>query len=182
MKKSSLTTEGLEKLLMWLNPNREIAGNIYGEIHFKLTKIFARRGCSNPEELADETIDRVIQKVPEIEHCYKGDPALYFYGFVKYVFLDYLKRRPELYTLPQAHLPEYGERRFECLDECLAKLEAEEHDLILEYYEGDKDAKIKNRKALADSLGITIETLRTRVQRIKGPLRKCVKTCIDVGE
>ncbi len=75
-----LTPEAFEQLLVWLNPNREQAGSKYEEIRRRLIKILTCRGCTCPEELADETMNRVTRKVPEIIGNYVGDPSLYFYG------------------------------------------------------------------------------------------------------
>jgi RNA polymerase sigma factor (sigma-70 family) len=182
MKKSPLTTEGFEILLKWLDPDRETAGEKYEEIHFKLTKIFARRGCNNPEELADKTIDRVIQKITEIASSYRGDPKLYFYGVAKNIFLEYVKAPTAFRPLPQPYPPDLKEQQYRCLDECLTELGAEKRAFILQYYEGEKRSKIRRRKELADSLGITLVTLRTRMQRLKATLRKCVKDCLARGE
>ena len=182
MKKSTVTVENFELLLAWLDPDRDIAGEKYEIIHFKLTKIFARRGCNSPEELADKTIDRVMQKVVQVAQNYVGDPARYFYAVAKKIFLECMRNRPDVDPLPKTYSSEYKELRLECLDECLDELEADNKEFILQYYQGEKGSKIKHRKELADSLGITVEALRTRVQRIKKTLRKCVKDCLKKNE
>jgi DNA-directed RNA polymerase specialized sigma24 family protein len=182
MKKSAATIENFELLLAWLDPDRDIAGEKYEIIHLKLTKIFARRGCNSPEELADKTIDRVMQKVVQVAQNYVGDPARYFYAVAKKIFLECMRPRPDVDPLPQIYYSEYKELRHACLEECLDELEADNKELILRYYQGEKESNIKQRKELADSLGITAETLRTRVQRIKNTLRKCVKDCLKKNE
>ncbi|HEY7785163.1 MAG TPA: hypothetical protein VIB00_10575, partial [Pyrinomonadaceae bacterium] len=54
-----LTQESFDALLHWLDPQRDRAGLRYEEIRRSLIKIFACRGCAEPEDLADETINRV---------------------------------------------------------------------------------------------------------------------------
>ena len=46
---------------------------------------------------------------------------------------------------------------------------------MLDYYQGDKQSLIDRRKALADRLGIPINALRLRVNRIRIQLENCVK-------
>ena len=53
-------------MLAWLDSDRERAGQKYEEIRCGLIKIFVCQGCTDPEGLADETINRVIRKIPEI--------------------------------------------------------------------------------------------------------------------
>src|SRR5689334_8976445 len=59
-----------EKLLVWLNADRDKAGQKYESIRQRLIYIFRQRGCSTPEDLADETIDRVIQKIEKLVEDY----------------------------------------------------------------------------------------------------------------
>ena len=56
------------------------------------------------------------------------------------------------------------EGHIECLRACLQNLPADNRELIVEYYQGEKGAKIKNRKRLIERLGIPVNTLRMRVQ------------------
>src|SRR6478672_10875246 len=75
-----LTQESFDALLDWLDPHREQAGQKYEDIRRRLIKLFVCRGCPEPEDLADETINRVIKKLKEIESGFTGDKARYFYG------------------------------------------------------------------------------------------------------
>src|SRR4051812_12025520 len=74
----ALTQSSFDELLRWLNPNRELAGETYVKIRTRLTKIFVSRGTSNPEDLADATINRVARKLPDVQLSYVGDPENYF--------------------------------------------------------------------------------------------------------
>ena len=49
----------------------------------------------------------------------------------------------------------------------------------MKYYEGEKQAKITNRRRLAEELGITLDALRIRAHRIRRELRKCVVHCLE---
>ena len=70
----ALTQEALNELLAWLDPDRERAGQKYEEIRRSLVKIFAWRKCSDPEGMADATINIVAQKIFKLRPTYKGDP------------------------------------------------------------------------------------------------------------
>lgn len=173
-----LTPESFEALLAWLDPNRELAGQKYEEIRTRLIKIFACRGCYEPEDQADETINRVTNKLREIECTFSGERARYFYGVANKVHLEYLRRKPAP-PLPAATVTsEETEREYQCLDRCVSKLTAENRELVLQYYQEEKRAKIEHRKHLAARLGIALNALRIRAHRIRASLQDCVKECL----
>lgn len=154
-----LTQEAFDRLLAWLDRDRERAGEKYEQIRSRLIKIFTRRGCSVAEELTDETIDRVSRKVIEIADSYVGDRALYFYGVATNVHLEYVKQ-PKAKPLPQPDAPEVLERNYICLERCLEQLGSQHRNLVIEYYRSEKRAKIDHRRMLAGQQGISVNTLR----------------------
>ena len=91
--KADLTREALDRLLHWLDRDRDRAGQRYEQIRSGLIEVFLCRGAVDQEELADETINRVAGKVQEIADNYVGDPTLYFYGVAKMVYLEYSRRK-----------------------------------------------------------------------------------------
>lgn len=177
----TLTEDEFNNLLAWLDKDRDCAGQKYERIRRELIRFFARRGCPIAEELGDETINRVAGKVPEIAPGYVGDPCWCFLGFARNVFneyLKYLKKQGNTLPMPPPDPPDEKERRFACLDKCLNKLDTEDRELILEYYREDKRAKIERRKHLAERCGVTLNTLRMRVHRIKLVLERCINDCL----
>lgn len=174
-----LTKEEFDRLLAWLDDDRERAGAIYETIRWRLIKIFARRGCWEAENLADRTINRVATKIESISAEYTGNPALYFYGVARKIHHEYLRlhQRP----LPGfASIPNlFEEEEYDCLDQCLESVNVEDRDLILRYYLEDKRNKIDYRKQLATELGIALNALRIRAHRIRKPLKKCVQDCVQ---
>jgi len=171
-------------MLAWLDSDRERAGQKYEEIRCRLIKIFVCQGCIDPESLADETIDRVIRKIPEIAPNYAGNPALYFSGVARYILLEYKNRMARLRLLPLAPFKQIEEededveREYECLDRCIERLTPANRELILEYYREEKQAMIENRKRLAERMGVTLNVLRVRADRIRNNLQKCVANCL----
>jgi hypothetical protein len=176
-----ITQDNFEQLLSWLHPCRETAAAKYESIRDRLIRIFSARGCFAAEELADETMDRVIRKSPELAKTYSGDPALFFYGVAKRVLLEFA-RKPRFEELPRVVTTLVQEDKpdeyADCLDRCLEKLDSNHHRLILRYYEGEKRAKIEQRKKLQFELGTTAEALRVKVLRIRSSLQKCVVNCV----
>ena len=180
-KNAELTQEMFEQLLSWLDEDRDLAGKKYEEIRFKLINIFIARGCLASEDLADKTIDRVARKVKDIGDTYVGDPALYFYGVAKMVYLEYVRSKPA--PLPGA--PFYSnsntERMYECLELCVDKLSPANRELILAYY-GGAHANEEQRSRLADRMGLGLNALWVRAHRTREKLRACVIECLKKRE
>lgn len=170
-----------EQLLAWLDEDRDLAGKKYEEIRFQLINIFISRGCRISEELADKTIDRVARKVKDIAGAYVGDPALYFYGAAKIIYLEYVRSNPLF--LPRSHFQSENdsEQRYECLQLCIDKLSPANRELILAYYDQGQTNEDRRRK-LADSLGLELNALWVRVYRIREKLRGCVTECLKKKE
>ena len=95
-----LSQEAFDALLDWLDSDREQAALKYEKIRRSLIKIFTGRGCVEPEDLADETINRVTSKLKEIEKEFSGDRTRYFFGVANKVHLEHLRRK-----LPQPAPP-----------------------------------------------------------------------------
>lgn len=172
-----LTDELFESLLAWLDPDREIAGQKYEDIRRGLIKIFISNGRHCVEDLADETINRVADKLNRIRDDYQGNPSLYFYGVAKKIVYEDRRRVPVQLPTPTWTSDEI-DPEYECLERCLQQLTSESRELVLQYYQDEKKAKIDNRRRLADKLGIALNALRIRAYRIRSSLELCVRTCL----
>jgi|SRR5215213_3762267 len=184
---SAVPTESFEEILTWLNPDRDVAATMYVQLRHDLAKIFAFRGCTDPEGLTDEVFDRVAKKVHEVRATYIGDPRLYFRAVANNLVKEYLKRAKNQVSLEEPELPEPtttesdeddAENMEECLRSCLQKLSADKRKLIVDYYAKEKQAKIDHRSELAQEFGISIETLRVKVYRIRVSLQECIERCL----
>jgi DNA-directed RNA polymerase specialized sigma24 family protein len=181
--KWTLTREPFDALLAWLDPDREQAGQKYEDIRRRLIKIFTCRGCAIPEDLADESINRVIRRLKDIREGYTGDRALYFYGVANKVFLEYVKRPPApAVPLPVHENSEEVEQEYVCLERCVEHLPPENRELVIRYYQKEKRAKIDDRKQLAKQLGIALNALRIRAHRIRVGLQRCMQECLERQE
>lgn len=182
-----ITQDQFEKTLAWLDSDRDLAAQKYEAIRKSLIMILSWRGCRDAEDLADETVNRVMVKIDELAGSYKGDPALYFYGVARRLLLEYQRNEKLREPLPEIVVDEPAdkeqlERRelaHECLSRCLGKLPPDDGELIVEYYRGDKQLKIDHRKVLADRIGMATNALRVKVHRIRAKLEECIKRCLE---
>ncbi len=180
-----LTGEAFDKFLSWLHPDREEAGKKYEDIRRHLIIILNCRGCDAAEELADETINRVIRRAQQMADTYRGEPAPYFITVANNLFLEYRTKLQITSELP-ADFPEPDpdpddDREYDCLDQCMEELRPANRDLVLRYYSEDKQAKIDHRKQLADEMGIGVNALRIRAHRIRLTLQECLDKCLASG-
>ena len=179
-----LTSEAFDQFLVALDPDRERAGERYEQIRLTLVKFFEWSGALVPEECADETLNRVCRKLAEGEEI--RDIVQYCKGVARFVHLNFrqdpLNKRTEFDDLPPLiALPDADQAidlRQECFEACLQKLPAESRELITQYYQAEKRAKIDHRKELAERLGIPVNALRIRSCRIRTKLEDCINHCL----
>lgn len=181
MSKDPLTEEALNKLLRWLNPDRDLAAHTYNKVQLKLTRIFNAHGCGDPEKLADETFDRILSKIDWLIENYVGDPIHYLCAVARNVIKEDYRERIASRSMPQVDVvgpDEEAERRYTCLDQCMRKLSQQGSELLISYYEGQGKEKIANRRKLAGELGVTLRALRLRAFHLRAQLKICVEICL----
>ena len=185
MRNWELTKETFELFLSWLDTDREAAGKKYEDIRRRLIVLFSLRGCALSEDLADETINRFMRRLPAIVDSYEGDPIPYLYTIARRLHAEYSEKQPLPLPddLPELRLPneesEALEARAEgCLEQCLKKLEPKSRELVVAYYQHERQDKIDFRKELAERMGIAVNALRIRVHRIRTTLHECINDCM----
>jgi DNA-directed RNA polymerase specialized sigma24 family protein len=195
-KKDWALTEGaLSRFLQWIDEGADSGGEKYLEMRLRLVSYFDRKNCLSPDELADETLNRVARRLEEEGDITDTSPARYCYIVAKFVFLEYLRRaereesgldelppsrHPALNPSVMAEMEESRMRKeamLECLESCLRKLEPDSRELISQYYLGEQRAKIENRRTLAARLKLTVNALSIRACRIRSRLEECVGKC-----
>jgi DNA-directed RNA polymerase specialized sigma24 family protein len=72
---------------------------------------------------------------------------------------------------------EVKEKRLDCLERCLDKLDPDNRELIIQYYLGEQRAKIENRRTLAERFKLTANALSIRACRLRTKLEECVTKC-----
>jgi DNA-directed RNA polymerase specialized sigma24 family protein len=180
-----LNQSSLGKLLALLDSDRSQAAEKYELLRRKLVKFFEWRGAPASEEHADEAINRISRRLEEGESV--QNVFSYSYGVARLLLKEIekhaIKERMASVALGVAREAEAAaevvnlHRR--CCDECLSALTAENRELILKYYEGERRQKIEERKALAESLHISADALRIRAHRIRARLEICMNDCLE---
>lgn len=180
----------LRRLLAWLDGGVDSGGDRYEEMRRRLTAYFDRKNCHAPDDLADETLNRVARRLEEEGTIGEGPPARYCYIVAKFVFLEFTRESKR----GAAHLDVYArtadpaghpsadvdgvrrEIRLSHLDACLHRLPPADRDLILEYYGPGGEPAAPRRQALAKRLGLTANALAIRACRIRETLARCVRS------
>lgn len=191
---NSLTPEEFEGFLARLDADRNHAAKKYELLRHKLLKLFEYRKCAAVEELADETLDRVAKKL-QLEEI--RDVSVFAHGVALKVYLEIRKDTARFTSIHDTYnngdwlaaeldveqqLVEgmANAKNLECLQKCLGKLPGDDQHLILEYYRGEKQARITQRRELAHKRGISIEALRSEINALREKLRNCVSRCLIV--
>ncbi|HEX7316957.1 MAG TPA: hypothetical protein VF297_23850 [Pyrinomonadaceae bacterium] len=184
-----LTQTAFDKLLALLGEDREQAGAKYESLRTRLIKFFEWRDCETPEELADEVFDRVMRKIEagELIRNVEAYAATVAQFVLKEDARSPSRRFQSIEDNPRlenqlatggADAPsETDEVRLACVDRCLAELSGEQRRLITAYYDTDERTMIEARRRLAAAEGVSPNSLRIRVCRLKARLEECAKDC-----
>lgn len=184
---SGLTSESLDALLAFLDPDRDRAGSQYEVIRRRLVRLFEWRGFGNAEDLADETINRVARRIQEGIEVRTTDPYGYFCGVAHLVSKEIARRaareraafeRDEWQMAPPEDEPEEDDR-LTCLRHCLERLPSDQRLLVLRYHQ--EDDHIRSRQMLSQELDVPMNALRIRVHRVRRKLEECVAKCLRTG-
>jgi DNA-directed RNA polymerase specialized sigma24 family protein len=199
--------EELEALLGWFEPAlpfveasaedealRERAGDEYTRHHESVIKILRWRNCPHAENLADLTFDRIAKhiltgKIQALER--EKERGYLILGYARKICQEQRGKLIEETgeTLQEEPPPAGGppvvdpavlkEERQKCLDECVNRLPSQQQVLLIEYYRGEKQEKIMNRKEMAENLGLTAKELSTKVYHLREELKQCVFKCVE---
>jgi hypothetical protein len=175
------TPEEFEKLLAWLDPDRDQAGCKFQTIHSRLIKIFASRGCVDAATLADEVVNRVAVRIDTVKKNYP-DPLRCCLGFVENVYREYIKEQQKIDNQIQpdsSRDPDELEKEDQCLTECLETLTQPDRKFFIRYFQGEGRARIDARKKLAKELRITANALRIKAHHLRMQMHQCMVTCLS---
>jgi DNA-directed RNA polymerase specialized sigma24 family protein len=177
------TPEEFNTLLDWLDPDRERAALRYESLRRGLTRILVTRGCSDPDELTDEVLNRVAVRIEKMRTSYDS-PEKCCHGFANNVAKENCRKPPDQGLDDSHDLPariddddnERREREDRCLAECISELSSADSNLFRRYFQDEK--KIQPRKQLASELQLTANALRIKAHRIRRRLRQCMEACL----
>ena len=188
----SLTEQAFAHLLRWLDDDVDSHGESYLSMRSRLVTYFDRKNCTNPDDLADEVLNRVGRRLEEEGRIDTEAPAKYCYTVARFVFMEQLRspaaREVAIEDLDLRARDDQSEAVYEreaalhCLEKCSGSIDESQRGLIVRYYSGEKGAKIANRKQIADELGVTLNALGIRAFRIREKLEACVTKCLAAKE
>jgi DNA-directed RNA polymerase specialized sigma24 family protein len=194
----NLSEEAFRALLAWLDGGAESDGASYLEMRRRLVAYFDRKNSSSPEDLADETLNRVARRLEEEGEIRDATPPHFCYMTARFVYLESLRSgghrersleetsgasgRGLTLSAPFDADSESQQKMMGRLEDCLEKLQTGERELILEYYRGERREKIERRRELAMKLGLTLNALAIRAARIRSRLEQCVTGGADDSE
>jgi hypothetical protein len=183
-----LTQEAFDAFLRWLSADRDEAAAKYEHIRRKLIKIFDFKGCDNSDLLADESINRVIERVFRAETSGEKFPTQFIYGVAKIIYLEYCSN-PKTFILDEdTNLADSGITETEffgdddvqfCMKFCLESLKKADSELIFNYFSVNKKTKTTEREAICKKRGESMNALRVKISRIRQKLQKCRKNCLQ---
>jgi DNA-directed RNA polymerase specialized sigma24 family protein len=183
------TQAAFHRLLAWLDEESDSGGQRYLEMRRRLVLYFDRKNCRSPDELADETLNRVTRRLEEEGEIITDAPAHYCYIVARFVLLEFfrdlqleepLNSEATLAVDSRSREDEPAkERHIECLERCMTKLEPANRELIVSYYQGEQRVKIENRRAIAARLGVSMNALSIRACRIRDRLESCLRNCLS---
>lgn len=168
----NINEEAFAKLLFRLEPGLIDSDARYKRLRLKMMKFFLWKRCEEAEDLADETISRVVSQITsgiQIE-----SPYSYIYAIANNVYNEFIRgqiRKEKLLVnlVEQSSEPEETQG---CREHCLKNLPVEKLKLIKRYYQEPKD-----RESQAQEMEMTLNALRLLVHRVKKELRACYEKC-----
>lgn len=180
-KTAEITQEAFDLLLDRLDADRVHAGEKYERLRRKLIQFFRWERTGFPEEDADEALNRLAKKLARGEAI--EDLQSYLYGIARMIALEAAqqRRRSQAALSELTHLQsgDAGDQEEQLLVpilwDYLQELPPESRDLILRYYQGERQSRIRNRQALAGEQGIPLNALRNRALRLRERLQNCVE-------
>ena len=184
------TPSAFQRLLNWLDGATNSEGQKYLEMRRRLVAYFDRKNCATPDDLADETLDRVARRLEEENISTAEAPAKYCYIMARFVFMEHLRLSRQEGNLASdlernsteamsdfSQAPDEKNDRLSCMEECINQLQPADREIILGYYVGKGREKIESRRSLAQRLSITSNALSIRACRIRDRLENCVRDC-----
>ena len=187
------TRRAFDQLLIWLDDGVDSAGQGYLDMRRRLVRYFERKRCVDANDLADDTLNRVMRRLEEEGTITAASPSQYCHIVAKFVLLEYVRQgaqthahRPvpadRLHAVQTNEQSDSGQTLHDCLERCLGELEPDEALLLVEYYQGEQRAKIERRRGLAAEFDLSPNALSIRACRIRDKLEACINRCRAGGE
>lgn len=182
-----MNAEILEKILELLHPDREHAAAEYGKLHERLTRFFEWNNAEDPTALADEALDR-LGKRALAANVEKGirSASSFVLGIARHLLQEEQRKRSQqtevrgswavLAAPPGSN---EKERMDEAIRLSLERLEPDRRRLVEDYYAHSGAEKIRAHQELASKHGLSLNTLRNRVFRLRKEMEAWIRDYLD---
>jgi DNA-directed RNA polymerase specialized sigma24 family protein len=182
---SRITPESFGLLLAALGDQD---GSQYEKLRAKLIFFFTRRLLAFPEDLADEVLDRLAQRLAQGTEM--GSVEAFAVGIARYVAQEQRGRKvhaegvdPNFFdNVPAPSVTVHEEEDIVRMEACLKKLSQSESRLLRGYYLVTGRSLMDARKKLLETLGVSPTTLRQRVFLARQRLRDCMLAGVTKGK
>jgi DNA-directed RNA polymerase specialized sigma24 family protein len=179
-----LDTEAFQALLRALDPEPQRSAREYERLRSRLVRYFRLHGVAHPLEASDEAFNRLAKRLSE------GEPVVnieaYLAGIARLVMLEERQKTQReqqmLMRLVPSDAPAEDEPMLQALEAALAELPEATRELMARYYLGRGRARMRAREALAHELGLSANTLRNRVLRLRRRLEQAVRARLGEDE
>ncbi len=173
-----LDKSGLEGLLNAFHPDRKQASQAYEALRERLIRFFEWNHAGLPEDLADETLDRLAHRVSTLEDEIL-DLAKFAVGIARLLLKEHWRetRRKEEALAAMAEASRAAARREQeqiqheervaLLEQCLQAITEGNRLLLQRYFSEESRTQIQHRQKLAEEYGISANALRNQVMRIR---------------
>lgn len=190
-REGQLTASSFDLLLSKLGDKPSEAGLRYERLRGRLIFFFLRRLLPGPEDLADETIDRLVRRLTEGEEI--SSIEAYSLGIARFVAQEQTtlivreitpsKKFWENIWAPDLTKDDEAldhSLRLDAMEQCLALLPPPDIQLLRDYYLVEGGSKIEARRLLAERNAITSGALRKKIFSICSGLRDCIRMRMSV--
>lgn len=185
-----------DRLLSFFDDDPVIASEKLLRCRQKLIRRFSAERCRDPEDLANETLKRVLDALSKNPQRLTTKVEAFISGFATNII--YESRRSPIYKedplddISPAHEPRtkpldelliaFSEQEdlHSCLERCLDQLDSKERRTLIQYWTTEPGDKAKEvRRNLASSLGLTSAQLRKRAFNLRERLEAFTKKCLE---
>ncbi len=171
-------------LLRALSGDSQQAAREYERLRAKLQRYFAMHGLAHPLEASDEALNRLAKRLSEGERLVSLEA--YLAGIARLVMLEARhKARREQQMLIRLVIPESpgeDDPLLPALESALAELPEAAREMMARYYLGRGRERTRAREAIAQELGLSANTLRNRMLRLRRRLEQAVRVRLGTAE
>ncbi len=169
------------------------AGLGYESLRRRLIQFFRLHVPAEADALADVVLDRLGRKI--VDGVEIASIPMYALGIARMVLHEVHARDAQRHAAESdpvllsemehrgaAKSAPYDEAAMAALAQCLDAMDSSARALILAYYSADGSERIASRQRLAAELGVSLNALRNRAQRLRDSLERCVRSRLGVED